>query len=1237
MQTDITITGHSKNKEYIAYEWTIDKNYLSHIFFPHENIFVVSKFLTNFLKTYPEYNENFSLEIFVKTQINLLSKIEYFKEIKNIIVNENNISETLALIIFWDILLHYTSLIWDTFFENNLIWISWNSILLNKYFEFKKNLIEEISYLPTDLARDIYTLNNQSYWDWVKLEELLKFKNKPTTEYELKYYPKRKHVRFFLYHFFEFSLFSEERKDTVNLWTIFEPDKYSIWEKWWANFKKWGQYDIIASILQNKNTLWVMSTWSWKSITFLLSGMIKPWTTFIIAPLKSLIEDQFFNLEKKHLLADLTWKIHSWLWKSDKENTIKDMEIGKYKFLYCSPERLQTKSFIKAIWISLNPTTSQWLNINQFVVDEAHCLSERWHDFRFSYLNLKLFKIYLDKNKTANIPFIWLTATASEIVKKDIVSYLWIENVIEESTLNRQNISMQIVEVENPEDKPKKIADILNNDIDRILSNVAAHKGVVKHPIKFKDNNWYENWGIVFTIYWEIWGKTQEWSKAQCAEYLWQYLSENYADDPNLTWLFVWWKPEFEIATCPICWSLEIIQSKELKERQQKKFKITEKYWLTYDFASDKFIDSVYTTNNFQKNIFSNENFFVCNNKACWRRSDDEEMNWWYCKPLIKTVIREDPNDEEHENERWWEKIKLQIQDKFKKNSIWLLVSTKWFWMWIDKPNIRYIIHSTLSWSLESYYQEIWRAWRDGEHSHTILLFSKPFDECKKDSNLFVDKPKCIKDPKSFQYQKCPYKDWNSMCDVARQWKMMTSPIVLKEKVKEKNSKKEYNDVFLHDYLSVTEKELYSTEIITDKGIKSLEDLVYWNKSLQWGFSHPLIEFWQLYLFYKNSILDKNNKIIDDELVIERTKSYNWESDDANKWIEKLIYRLMCAWILTHYYIEYKWLTAVIFHLHINENYSTNLVDNYCREKLDTWNIDLNQAFELPVSEWFNDNFRDWLRKQDDVVKSFWKLIYWTYDKVEKQRKQLLMNLYESISATTDWHECFRYNILKRLTEAKKESDELNKCNFCSWCVEDVTKFSETEWSLPDDIEIKMINSLIKKKRRWEQLSEQEESMIEKYNVWISIENKIRELFDQIDITNSFDSTTAFIDFIESEKYNVIPMIQRKLESWTFNPWYYFLAWYLTNDNIRRRDYISTFYEYITQWDNNCDELMFKIGQFLASKNNDRSKSLYEEMKNNINFSNFSTSLNMWFISIISWLSDDKLEKLLYLLLCSNK
>jgi hypothetical protein len=48
---------------------------------------------------------------------------------------------------------------------------------------------------------------------------------------------------------------------------------------------------------------------------------------------------------------------------------------------------------------------------------------------------------------------------------------------------------MQIVEVENPEDKPKKIADILNNDIDRILSNVAAHKGVVKHPIKFKDNN----------------------------------------------------------------------------------------------------------------------------------------------------------------------------------------------------------------------------------------------------------------------------------------------------------------------------------------------------------------------------------------------------------------------------------------------------------------------------------------------------------------------------------------------------------------------------------------------------------------------------------------------------------------------------------------------------------------------------------------------------------------------------
>lgn len=74
MQTNITITGHSLKKEYITYEWEIQKNYLSHIFFPHENIFVVSKFLIKFLKEYQEYSESFSLEVFTKTQINLLGK-----------------------------------------------------------------------------------------------------------------------------------------------------------------------------------------------------------------------------------------------------------------------------------------------------------------------------------------------------------------------------------------------------------------------------------------------------------------------------------------------------------------------------------------------------------------------------------------------------------------------------------------------------------------------------------------------------------------------------------------------------------------------------------------------------------------------------------------------------------------------------------------------------------------------------------------------------------------------------------------------------------------------------------------------------------------------------------------------------------------------------------------------------------------------------------------------------------
>ena len=181
-------------------------------------------------------------------------------------------------------------------------------------------------------------------------------------------------------------------------------DYKDILKEYWGydNFRG-IQEDIITSIGTGHDTLGLMPTGGGKSITFQVPALAMPGTCIVITPLISLMKDQVDRLHKMNIPA---YAIHSNLLRKETVKILDNCIYGKIKFLYVSPERLESQLFLTKI---------KHVNISFITVDEAHCISQWGHDFRPSYLRIKkLRKIFPEK------AFLALTATATEAVVEDI-------------------------------------------------------------------------------------------------------------------------------------------------------------------------------------------------------------------------------------------------------------------------------------------------------------------------------------------------------------------------------------------------------------------------------------------------------------------------------------------------------------------------------------------------------------------------------------------------------------------------------------------------------------------------------------------------------------------------------------------------------------------------------------------------------------------------------------------------
>lgn len=218
---------------------------------------------------------------------------------------------------------------------------------------------------------------------------------------------------------------------------------YNVLQEYWGyNSFREKQEEIINSILEGKDTLGLLPTGGGKSITFQVPGMILDGITIVITPLISLMKDQVDNLLKRDIKA---LYLHSGMRKRQIDNAIDKCLYGNYKFLYISPERLASDSFINYL---------RMMDVSLIVVDEAHCISQWGYDFRPSYLNIAKIRDLFPK-----VPVLALTASATAEVIEDITSTLKFRNGnIFKKSFHRDNIYYL---VRYTEDKMEKLKNIL--------------------------------------------------------------------------------------------------------------------------------------------------------------------------------------------------------------------------------------------------------------------------------------------------------------------------------------------------------------------------------------------------------------------------------------------------------------------------------------------------------------------------------------------------------------------------------------------------------------------------------------------------------------------------------------------------------------------------------------------------------------------------------------------------------
>jgi ATP-dependent DNA helicase RecQ len=212
------------------------------------------------------------------------------------------------------------------------------------------------------------------------------------------------------------------------------------------------QEEIIRDALAGRDVLALLPTGGGKSLCFQLPALARAGLTVVVSPLISLMKDQVDALQASGVSATF---LNSSLKPDESRARLRGLHSGEYRLLYVAPERMMLSGFLSDL--------RRW-NVHLLAIDEAHCISEWGHDFRPEYRRLAELRQHFPE-----VPFMALTATATERVRSDIVKQLRLrEPKRYVASFNRPNLSYRVLA------KSKAYEQVLN-----FVNSRASESGIV--------------------------------------------------------------------------------------------------------------------------------------------------------------------------------------------------------------------------------------------------------------------------------------------------------------------------------------------------------------------------------------------------------------------------------------------------------------------------------------------------------------------------------------------------------------------------------------------------------------------------------------------------------------------------------------------------------------------------------------------------------------------------------------